>query len=269
MRFNLQFFGDEDVADVEVTTGAEEQTVAESEETVNEVNEQTEAEAEEQPVDRNAIFAEARRIAEKNANQRLADRDAEFVRRFGNHKNPITGEPIRSEADYFAALDAQETLRVEQELHSKGVDTQMINNLINNNPAIRQANEMIRVGQQREAKAKLDSDFALVRELDPSIKSLDDIPREAIEYIKVLKNSEHPLVDAFKICTYGKVTSQNAEAIRQGAINQMRGKSHLAPVNGVSVKENGVDIPDGVLKLWRQAYPDLSDSELRKKYNNV
>lgn len=141
-RMNLQFFGDVDgtVPVVDIATGAEESTtIAEStgtegngnevvvtDETVGldtdtgatEVSESESTEVEKaRDYDKDAIYAALRRKAEADvkaeAKKEQDKIDAEYARRFGNYKNPLTGEPIRTQADYLAALDAQEQARLE------------------------------------------------------------------------------------------------------------------------------------------------------------
>lgn len=270
MKFNLQFFSDGEV-DSTAEVGAEEQTFAESEETVNDVAEgEAEAGAEEQPeVDMNAIYANARRKAEAEAKAKYDKErealDAEYVRMFGNRVNPDTGLPIRSANDYLMAFQAQEQKRRQQELESKGVSTDLINELINNNPAVMQANALIIAQRERETQKLIDDDVAELGKLNPNIKEFKDIPKEVVN--KCMQIQGLSLVDAYKMLNYDSYSSEREAAIRQGAINAAKGKQHLQPVNGVSAQEEGVDIPVEALPVWKKMYPDLSMSELRKKYN--
>lgn len=272
MKYNLQFFSDGEV-DVTTEVGEEEQTFAESAETVNDVAEgETEARAEEQPeVDMNAIYANARRKAEAEAKAKYDKEreriDAEYVRMFGNKVNPITGQPIRSANDYAVAFQAQEQLRRQKELEDKGISTDLINELINNNPAVQQAKAVIDAQRDREVMEQIDSDIAELSKLDSNIKELKDVPKAVINKCMTIRGLS--LVDAYKMLNYDNYSSEREAAIRQGAINAAKGKNHLQPVNGVSASEEGVDIPSEALATWKQAYPDLSMSELRKKYNRV
>lgn len=267
MKFNLQFFSDGEV-DSTAEVGAEEQTFAESEETVNDVAEgEAEAGAEEQPeVDMNAIYANARRKAEAEAKAKYDKErealDAEYVRMFGNRVNPDTGLPIRSANDYLVAFQAQEQKRRQQELESKGVSTDLINELINNNPAVMQANALIIAQRERETQKLIDDDVAELGKLNPNIKEFKDIPKEVVN--KCMQIQGLSLVDAYKMLNYDSYSSEREAAIRQGAINAAKGKQHLQPVNGVSAQEEGVDIPVEALPVWKKMYPDLSMSELRK-----
>jgi len=43
----------------------------------------------------------------------------------------------------------------------------------------------------------------------------------------------------------------------------------MQATNGVSDASNDVDIPSNSIATWREYYPGLNDSELRKKYNSI
>lgn len=253
---------------VDVEEGVEETTPAElsdpvDEDTTNPADETTEVE-EEKPVDVNAIAAAARRKAEQEARDTQARIDAEFTRRFGNYKNPITGEPIRSQADYLAALDAQEQMKAENDLRAKGVDPNLINQLVQNNPIVRQANDYLEKAKQQEVMNEINNHVAELSQLDPNIKTLADVPREVVQ---MAVERDMPLTDAYKILNFGKTSAQKAEAIRQSAINQAKGKAHLNPMNGVAVSDNSVEIPSRERGRWEAMFPNKSYAELKKLYN--
>lgn len=277
MKYNLQFFAD---GEEQPTTdelfdriGAEDPEPAEQEETVNEA----ETEQAEEPqgsenatsddgIDKNAIYAAARRRAEADLKRRQAEEDARFAERFKGLTNPETHKPITTTAEYFEALDAQERMRTKAELESKGVDYSMIETLINNSPRLREADRLIREMQAEKANSQIANDVAELSKLNPAIKSLEDVPPEVVDY--TIKHGIS-LVDSYKIANYGNVTAQQTAAIKQGVINQVSGKAHLSPVNGVVNNDNLVDIPADQMATWKTWYPDLSEAELRKKYNRV
>lgn len=177
---------------LDANNGAEEPMPAESVETAvtDEPIVDTPAEGEsvteestaEQKVDVNAIAASIRRKAEAEAKEKQAKLDEEYARRFGAYKNPITGQPIRTQADYLAALDAQEQVKRENDLRSKGVDPSMINQmveqLVNNSPVVREANEYMAKVREDEIKRRIDADVAEISAIDPSVTSLDKVPKK-------------------------------------------------------------------------------------------
>lgn len=246
---------DVDTTETEVDTqGEEDAEPAEPQE--------VEDQAPEQPVDVNAIAAAARRKAEAE----MKARDAEYARRFGNLVNPKTGEPIRSERDYLAALDAQEEMKAKEQLKQSGVDPNLLDNLIANNPAVRQAQAVMAQAQQQATIGQINADVAELGRLDPSIVSLETVPPDVI---RMSMERQMSLVDAYKIVNFGQVNSSQQAAIQQAAINQAKGKSHLNPVNGVAVQDNSVDIPQSELARWKAYFPEKSAEELKKLYNDT
>lgn len=270
-RMNLQFFAE---GEEPTSAGAEESVnTAEQTETVGDEVEVTENEPQvDEPqeqtrdFDRDAIYADARRKAEAEAKKRQADMDAEFARRFGGYKNPITGEPIRSQADYLAALDAQAQAKVEEQIKASGVDTNILQEFIDNNPVVRQAKEYMERIQLEEAKRQIDADVAELTKLNPSIKTFDNVPQDVIEYAT---NKKVSLTDAYKVLNYGKVTEQNVEAARQSAVNQIKNKQHMAPMNGVASNNTELEIPSNELSTWKALFPEKTYDQLRTLYNNA
>ena len=272
MKLKLQFFGEEDIDAVDVETpSVEESEVAEQtevEETdvseTEETDEGTESKVEEKPIDVNAIAASARRKAESEAKERQEKLDAEYARRFGKFNHPVTGKPISTQAEYLDALDAQERIKAERTLKDKGVDPNFINALIENNPDVVKAREVIKQMEQMKAMEEINAHVAELSQIDPSITKFEDVPKDIVD-MAIQKNIT--LTEAYKIANYGKTTSQKAEAIRQSAVNQAKGKAHLNPMNGVATSDNSVEIPSNLRSMWEEAFPDKSYSELKKMYN--
>ena len=135
------------------TQSEEDPEVAEPEQS----EDQAPAQEEEQPqqIDVNAIAAAARRKAEGE----MKARDAEYARRFGHLTNPKTGQPIRSERDYLAALDAQEEMKAKEQLKQNGIDPNVLDQFIANNPAVRQAQAVMAQAQQQAMYSQINNDL--------------------------------------------------------------------------------------------------------------
>lgn len=248
----------------EPTTNEEGTEVEQTEETTEEQPEQPEV----QNVDVNAIYAEARRTAEANARKAQKAIDEEYVRRFGHLNNPVTGQPIRSQADYLAALDAQEEMKAKAKLQEQGIDPSLIDNAIANNPIVRQAQTVMEKAKQEQIFGQIGAEVEILHQLDPSINTVFDVPPDVVNIV-TRSNGNINLVDAYKIANFGKVSQSQQEAIKQNAINQAKGKQHLAPVNGVATPEEGVEIPESELTMWKDMFPDKSKAELKKLYNKT
>lgn len=258
--------------DTSLDVGVEESELAETTEDVETEAEVVEEGEEEQEVtepafDKNAIAAAARREAEAE----LKKRDAEYARRFANYTNPVTGKPIQSERDYFEALDAQETIRRNQELRDKGVDPAIIDQAIANNPMVRQAEMVLEQTRQEQLQRGIEEEIRQINALDPTIKSFTDLEncpnRDAL--LEMVQKG-YSLYDAYRLANYDQLMSRKSAAAEQKAINQAKGKSHLTPTSSGSSQNDGLeDIPVSQLDKWRAFFPDASEKELKEKYNRA
>ena len=277
MKFNLQFFADEDIdtsSAEDISTGAEESEIAdpmETEDSTDSADSETEPQesaqesaAEEKPIDANAIAAAARRQAEQELKEYKANLNARFAQMFGKYTNPKTGKPISSAEEYADAFEDQERQKVEKQLKENGVNPELINELVNNSPAVKRANEVIRQQEEQQAFDAIAKDVGEIAKYDSAIKSYDDVPHEVVQY--AIDNG-YTLLNAYKILYFDKITPQKEAAIRQNAINQAKGKAHLAPVDGVATTDNLVDIPANVRGLWDDMFPDKTYAEKKKLYN--
>lgn len=271
LPFNLQFFADEE-------TGAKEVESAEPSETVTEeeVVEENEDVSEPEPVqtaEDNAKFAAARRQAEEQLREYQHQKellDAEFAKRFEGYTNPITGQPVKTSKDYLEALDAQQRLETNRRLEENGINPAIIENAINNNPVVMQAQEILRMNQIEQAKISMQNDITEISKLDASIKTIDDLgnkpyAQDLISYV----NSGLSLIDAFKLANFESLINQKSEASKQAAINQAKGKAHLSATDGISNSDELLDIPENEISKWKAFFPDASMKELKEKYNRT
>lgn len=286
LPFNIQFFADEEVLENSVagedTTGTDNvptegaETPVEENPTVPSEEIPEVAEPEQKP-DVDAQFATIRRKAEEVARKKyeseLKKRDAEFARAFGNSVNPVTGKPIQSVDEYLQAYNAQQQAQVEEQLKSIGADPSLISQLIATNPAVRQAQIVMEQQKVEIQDRQIASDITSIGKIDPSIKSIEDLAKNE-HFPEIFERWERSgrkesLYDIFRLVNFDTLTSKKAEAAKQAAINQAKGKSHLEASKGVSTSDNMVDIPANELSVWKEVYPELSMSQLREKYNKT
>lgn len=227
---------------------------------------------EEQPeLDRNAIYADARRKAEAEARRKQSVIDAEYAVRFKDYKNPITGQPIRSAKDYFDALTAQEQLQTKKTLADNGIDPNLIEKAVNNSPAVKAANLVIAGQKLEKVKTYLDEQVKEVGKIDPDIRTVQDIEKSD-RYPQILayvNNNRLSVVDAYKLVYADKLNDKKTAAIEQRAINNAKSQQHLkATEGGNNSKSELREIPSSELSEWRKFFGDKSDAELRELYNN-
>ena len=286
LDMNLQFFADEGAEDPEVAE-PEESTGEEPEEEPQEEGEPEEnsdggegtepAEpAPQQAPDQNAVYANIRRQAEADAQKNFQAQqqqiDRQYEQMFSGFTNPITGAPIKSAADYAAAMAAQERLQMQEQLQQAGLDPTVIDRAIANSPLMQQAQQAIERNNDIEATNMLNEDMANVLSLDTSMHSVEDI-KNSDTFIDVVKYcNEHPgmrFKDAYKIVNFDRLTSTKIQAAKQGAINSVKGKTHLSTASGVAGNDNEVDIPVSEISKWKDFFPDATPKELRAKYNHM
>lgn len=270
MKYDLQFFAEEG-------TGAEVTEPAEQSETVDEGVNTEATEGTESPegaqtspeenngVDMNAIYAQVRRKVEAETRRKQEARDTMVAQRYRDYVNPETGRPILTESDFWEAMEAQDRVNAKKEMEDKGIDPKTLDRLIANSPRMKEAERMLEDYHRREVEQLIERDVAELSKIDPNITSFETIPLEVRQHAQVNNIS---LVLAYKDLNFGKVTQQKESAIRQTTINQLSGKAHLAPANGVVAADNLVDIPANEYDTWQRGFPNLSALELKKKYNS-
>lgn len=218
----------------------------------------------------NSQFAAARRKAEESYNRKMSGINSEVKRLFGSVVNPVTGKNIETMEDYLQACEHQQREILNQELTDKGIDPNLIEQMVNNSPAIRQAQQILENNQRAEVQKQLDEDMKAVTAMAPEIKSLEDLEKHE-SYASVLEyvNKGLRLPDAFKLANFDSISTRQTAAAKQAAINQTRSKGHLETTTSVSDGSNLADIPDKEISTWREYFPGLSDEELKKKYNQT
>jgi hypothetical protein len=218
----------------------------------------------------NAQYAAARRKAEEESANKINGINSEFKRLFGNIVSPVTGKNIESYEDYLQAVEYQRKEATNKMLQEKGIEPSVIERMINDSPAIREAQQILEENKKAEANRQLEADLKVLSEIEPTIKTIDDVVSHE-SYASVLGYVQNGLglADAFKLANFDKLALKKSEAAKQAAINQVKSKNHMETTNGISVAtETLAPIPSGVLNKWRAAYPELSMEQLTKKYND-
>ena len=247
-----------------------EQTEVSEPEVNTEGNEsEPEVETQEPELDRNAIYADARRKAEAEAKHKYDAIDAQFAEKFKDYKNPETGQPIKSAKDYFEAIAAQERVATKRTLTEKGIDPSIIEKAVNNSPALQAANRIIEEQRRKDVEIYLNDQVKAVSKIDPSIKSVEDIEKSDRypEVLKYVNENRLSIVDAYKLVYADRLTQSKTEAVKQQAINNVKSQQHLKSTDGGATTDGLVPIPERELAQWQAFYPEKSSKELRELYN--
>lgn len=227
----------------------------------------------------------ARRLqAEQRGYDRaIAARNAELdkwaVDLYGSIVNPVTGKNISNFAEYQQALAAQREARRNKDIAekaSRGEDVSaLIEEAVKSSPAYIEANKVIeqqkRDAEMAEQQAKVIADVELIKKLDASIKTTDDL-QQIPEFAQVdeLWKSGMSLYEAYiracgeRILKNASQTAQNAA--RQQTINEVKGKSHLTTAPKATAVNEKPTIPADKLQFYRDEFPGKTDAQLNEMW---
>lgn len=275
LTYDLQFFADGGEGESE---GGEESVNAEQTEVDESAEDDTDdpEDGEEEEEDRDSIYAAARRRAEREANAKYTreqqERDAYYANLCKGKVNPETNAPITTEAEYRAALDAQQRINMTNELQNKGIDPNVINQLIANNPAIREAEKLVAQTKESQAQSMIAEDIKNIMSIDKTFEDEDELKeseefRKAIEYVQTRPGVR--LSEAYKIVNFDNLRSANVRAAKQAAINEAKSKGHLSGNHKAPNGKGNPEIPANELSKWERMFPEKSHKELNALYAKV
>ena len=125
--------------------------------------------------------------------------------------------------------------------------------------------------QQQEAVNQIQRDVEEISKLDPSIKSVEDLANSPYrdELVAYCQQHNATLTDAYKVLQFSNLLSNNNDAARQQAINQMRGKSHLpSQTQGVETgNDDDVEVPAEIMGRWKSE--GKTEKQIRELYKSV
>ena len=232
-----------------------------------------------QSAEENSRYAAARRKAE--AERDLAVQKAreevriemqkqldESIAKIGM-QNPYTKKPIVSMADlaeYQQKLDVDKKSRIAKRA---GMTEGEFDKYVEELPVVKSAKEQMARAEEaqkaaaaKEAEAEINRQIAEIGEMDPSIKSIDDL-RKMTNYqdFYALVKRGNTLTDAYKLVNFERLTSSSAAQAKQAALNQVASKAHLDRT--VTRGAGAVQVPADVIAEYRMFNPDATDAEIR------
>lgn len=191
-----------------------------------------------------------------------------YRQQFAGFISPYTQRPIETEADYHAYMQAYEAEEQQRKLGDMGVDQKMLNDIISNHPAVKQAQEVMLQQQQEQANAFMKQEFAdLQREFPDS--GLTD-PRELFNTpegrrcLDLWRSANVSLADAYAVAYRAKIREKDIAAVKQGVLNQQNSKNHLKQTKGGPAPKPVVT--DEIRDQFRTFFgDDITDEEIEAK----
>lgn len=223
------------------------------------------SEEERQSSEDNARFAAARRKAESEYKAKLSAYQQETDAKISRMAKQAGLQDVKSVDDYVARM---ENLALERRLQDGNVTAdeirQMVDESVNASPVVIQARNAL-------AQQRMEEDVRKIAGFDSDIHSLEDLyASEHFDAVLSRVQSGMNLVDAYRLENFDRLMEKKSAAVKQAAINQAKGKTHMEPVGGsVERSGGGEDIPERDLAKWKEAFPDATYAQLKEKYNRA
>lgn len=187
-------------------------------------------------------------------------------------KNPYTGQPITSKAEYDAYRAQFENERREKILKQTGMSGEEFQQFVQGLPEVQKAREAqeaaekaVREAREAAARVKVDEQIREISQMDPSIKSLEDLPKmpNYARFYELVKRG-NTLTDAFRLANFDALTQRASAGARQAAVNSLRSKEHLEPTKTRGT--GAVSVPAEVREQYLLLNPGATDEEIQKHY---
>ena len=150
-------------------------------------------------------------------------------------------------------------MRARAQLQENNIDPRMIDNMIANSPAVRQAKAATAELNSYRASRMMEEDFKKVLSIDPTKTSEEDILNDPA-YMDVVNYIEmHPgtrFDEAYKIVNFERLTDSRGAAAKQAVVNQVKSKNHLSTGTSIDVKDSDEDIPPTMVEQYKELFPE-------------
>lgn len=190
-------------------------------------------------------------------------------------KDTFTGETIATVEQLGAWQQKMGEAKLQRDLQSGKLTVESLHQAMSQHPAIQQAQQMLeqqkqeQLAQQQAAeKLRIEGEIAEISKMDPSIKTVADLltmPTAAQFKGYVAKGLS--FLDAFKLSNMERMATAQAEAAKQEAMNNSRGKEHLK-ATGAGRGAGTATVSPSQMAVFRQMNPGATDAEIVQFYTN-
>lgn len=194
--------------------------------------------------------------------------DASIARQFEGILNPYTNQPILTEADLTAYRSAFAAEEQRQQLEEMGVSKEVLDNYIQNHPAMQQAQQVIHQQEQQAA-----NDF-MAKEFEAMKKEFPDCGLESPQQLNETEAGRRALqmwanapgitlADAYAATHRREISKKQSAAAKQAAMNEMNSKGHLRQTKGSNAKG---DVPAEIAAEYKKYFPNATHEEIAEMY---
>ena len=219
-----------------------------------------------------AVDAAVKKAVEDERARTKGQMDAFFAK--AGMKNTVTGKPITTLEEFDAWRADYDAAKLQKDLKAGKLTPEALRSAVEQTPAIqalkKQQEQQAAADEQRrqaEAQARVNAELAEIHKLDPTINTVEDLlsmPGAKAFYDLVRKGNS--FLDAYRLANFDRLTTARAEAARQQALNNARGKDHLTGT-GTPQGTGAATVPPDVKAEYLAFNPDATDAEIQKHYN--
>lgn len=189
-------------------------------------------------------------------------------------KNTVTGKPITTLEEFDAWRADLDAAKLQKDLKAGKLTPEGLRSAVEQTPAIQalKKQQELRAAAGRAAqaggdRARVDAELAEIHKLDPTINTVEDLlsmPSAKAFYDLVRKGNS--FLDAYRLANFDRLTTARAEAARQQALNNARGKDHLTG-HRTPQGTGAATVPPDVKAEYLAFNPGATDAEIQKHYN--
>lgn len=219
-----------------------------------------------------AIDAAVKKAVEDERARTKGQMEAFFAR--AGMKNTVTGKPITTLEEFDTWQADYEAARLQKDLKAGKLTPEALRSAVEQTPAIqalkKQQEQRAAEDEQRrqaEAKARVDAELAEIHKLDPAINTVEDLlsmPDAKAFYDLVRKGNS--FLDAYRLANFDRLQAARAEAARQQAMNNARGKDHLTGT-GTPQGTGAATVPPDEMRAFKLFNPTATEAEITAWYN--
>lgn len=189
-------------------------------------------------------------------------------------KNTVTGEAINDMEGFRNWRKQFAEARLQKDLKAGKLTPEALAEAIGNHPAVQQAQRLMeqdaarqKAQEEAQARQRIDAEIAEIHELDASISSLEDLAKAPYwPELYAMTRRGYSIKDAHFLLNHKKIEAAKAEAARQQAAVNARGKGHMVPTTGAR-GGGAVTVPREDMAMFRAFMPDATDAEIQAYYN--
>lgn len=219
-----------------------------------------------------AIDAAVKKAVEGERARSKGQMDAFFAK--AGLKNTVTGKPITTMEEFDAWRADYDAAKLQKDLKAGKLTPEALRSAVEQTPAIqalkKQQEQQAAEAEQRrqaEAKARVDAELAEIHKMDPTINTVEDLlsmPSAKAFYDLVRKGNS--FLDAFRLANFDRLQTARAEAARQQAMNNARGKDHLTGT-GTPQGTGAATVPADEMRAFKLFNPTATEAEITAWYN--